>query len=315
MKAIYITRESVEHIDEPIAMAIGYFDGLHKGHQVLVNEVLDYSKKHNMKSAVLTFSPNPAYILGKTDEDTLITPIAFKENLLEDIGVDYLFVVEFSERVLSMDPEEFVEEFITVLNVKHLVFGSDWRYGHKGLGNSETIKQYHNLFSTKSVELLKHNGEKISSSSIRELIKDGSMESVSDLLTRDYCIKGEVIHGMQRGRTIGFPTANVLVEHEYVMPALGVYIGEVNVYGKWYRAMINIGFNPTFNLRNKMSIEAHILDFDQDIYGENIRVCLKKKIREEKKFSSIDELVNQLNQDLDDTKAYFKEYPEIQSIK
>lgn len=299
MKVVYLDAKSkVLPIEEGIVLALGYFDGLHIAHQYLVNKTIELAKEYNCLSGLLTFQPNPKLLLGKQNNDSLLTPHHMKINLLNSMGVDYLFVVRFDHDIVKMSHKDFVTKFISSLNTKHVVSGFDFRYGYKGKGNVNTLFVDGNeTFGVSIIDEQKIDNEKVSSTKIRELIINGEVQEVKKYLGRYYATDGIVIHGFKKGRELGFPTANISMIDNYVIPQNGVYIVLVEVFKKMYRGIANIGYNPTFHENNNKSIEVHILDFNQFIYNEKINISWIKRIRDEKKFSSVDELIKQLNLD------------------
>ncbi|ERJ13685.1 riboflavin biosynthesis protein RibF [Haloplasma contractile] len=309
MKVVYIKEDTVlKPIEEGISLAVGFFDGLHLAHQELIKKNLDIAKEKGIKSGVLTFHPNPKYVLGKHEEESLITPHNLKINLLDLMGVDFLFVIHFDERIIRIPHQSFVESFILPLNVKHVVSGFDFHYGEKGKGTIDTlVKDGNHSFDLTVINELKVNDTKISSSKIREYIQEGNVHKIIEQLGRHYKTEGIVIHGFKRGRELGFPTANIDMFYQYVIPKTGVYIVKVHVLGEDYMGMCNVGLNPTFNYKGNKSIEVNILNFEKDIYNEKLEITWLKKIRDEKKFKNIEELVKQLKQDRKKVREFFKE--------
>lgn len=296
----------------PSACALGYFDGVHLGHQKVIIEAKQTAIKLGLKSAVMTFDPHPSVVLGKSVQHVeYISPLNDKIKLLEDLGIDYVFIVNFSLEFAHLLPQEFIDFYIIGLNIKHVVAGFDFSYGRMGKGTMETLPFHsRNQFSYTVVSKLTNEGEKIGSTLIRTLIADGKMEKIPSFLGRFYQTTGKVIHGDKRGRTIGFPTANIELKEDYLLPPLGVYAVKILVKDKWYNGVCNIGFKPTFKLEkdNKPSIEVHIFDFNQDIYGQTVHVEWHKFIRKEQRFNGIDELVQQIQIDKDTSIKYLERF-------
>ncbi len=299
MKVVYLHYSSnVLPIKNGIVLALGYFDGLHLAHQGLINKTIEIAKEKNSRSGLLTFQPNPKYFLGKQKIEYLLTPHHMKINLLDKMGVDYLFVVKFDYRVAKMPHKEFIEKFILSLDTKHVVTGFDFVYGHKGRGNVNTLYEDGNKqYGLSIIDEIKVDGEKISSSKIRELILSGQVFEVKKYLGRYYATEGLVIHGFKRGRELGYPTANISTIDNYLLPQNGVYIVKVKVFQQDFYGICNIGHNPTFSENNNKCVEVHILDFNQEIYHEKITISWIKKIRNEEKFASVQELIDQLHKD------------------
>lgn len=244
-----------------LAMALGYFDGVHLGHQQVIKEAKKVAEAKGLKSAVMTFDPHPSVVLGKSVQHIeYITPLDDKTRLIEDMGVDYLFIVNFSIVFSSLLPQEFVDQYIIGLNVHHVVAGFDYSYGKMGKGNMETI-QFHSRgkfdFTVVS-KLSAQEEEKVSSTLIRTFLRDGKVEEMPALLGRFYTTKGTVINGERRGRTIGFPTANVRMEDLYILPPTGVYAVKIQVEGAWHEGVCNVGYKPTFHKekKDKPSVEV-----------------------------------------------------------
>lgn len=294
----------------PISMALGFFDGVHKGHQRVIGEAIKQAQLKHLKSAVMTFDPHPSLVLGGRKEDVFyITPMQQKMDILDEMNVDYCFIVRFTSEFAKLTPEQFIEFFIKDLHVKHVTAGFDFSFGSKGKGDMALMEQHSNdLYSVTTVEKLADNDEKISSTRIRELLKQGETGKVCELLGRPFRILGTVVNGDKRGRTIGFPTANVEPELGAMMPSRGVYAVKIRVQGESYHGVCNIGYKPTFNNPDvkKQVIEVHILDFDKSIYGEMVEVEWYERIRNEQKFSGIDELTAQIQRDKETAEHFFK---------
>lgn len=297
-----------KHELPPLALALGYFDGVHRGHQEVILEAKTQASAGGYQSAVMTFDPHPSVVLGKNDQQVqYITPLADKINLIEGLGIDYLFIVHFTKEFAHLLPQEFVDQFIIGLNVKHVVAGFDFTYGRLGKGTMETMP-FHSreMFTFSVVPKLTEENEKVSSTRIRRLLQEGRTAEIPALLGRYYSAAGTVVHGDKRGRTIGFPTANVDVVDDYILPPLGVYAVKMKVGGHWFNGVCNIGVKPTFHHEaKKVSVEVHLFDFNQDIYGENVVVEWHLYLRKEQKFSGIAELVEQIEKDKQAALHYF----------
>ncbi|MEI5906223.1 bifunctional riboflavin kinase/FAD synthetase [Bacillus spongiae] len=296
----------------PLVMALGYFDGVHKGHQKVISTAKRYADEHQLKTAVMTFDPHPSVVLGRKHQHVrYITPLEEKMKVFEDLGVDIAFVVRFTSDFASLTPQEFVDQYIIMLNVQHVVAGFDYTYGRLGKGTMETI-QFHSrdTFTYTTVAKLTEREAKISSTKIRECIAEGQIETVHNLLDRPYHTKGTVVHGDKRGRKIGFPTANIEQEDTYLIPRTGVYSVQIFVQNKWYDGVCNVGYKPTFKNPDEkvLSIEVHIFNFDHSIYGEEIQLKWFKRIRDEQKFNGIEALISQIEKDKMTALAFFKNH-------
>lgn len=294
----------------PLAMALGYFDGVHLGHQQVILEAKKQARDAGLNSAVMTFDPHPSVVLGKAKKPIkYITPLTEKIRMIEQLGIDFLFIVHFTVEFANLLPQEFVDQYIIGLQVKHVVAGFDYTYGRMGKGNMETLP-FHSRekFTYTVVPELTEGNTKISSTRIRSLLNEGKADQLKALLGRYYLTTGRVIHGDKRGRTIGFPTANIDLNDHYIIPPLGVYAVRMKVNDRWHQGVCNIGYVPTFhNEAVKLSVEVHLFDFDQDIYGQEVMIEWHRYLRKEQKFSGIEELVKQIEKDKQNALSYFKE--------
>ncbi|HHW38925.1 MAG TPA: bifunctional riboflavin kinase/FAD synthetase [Bacillales bacterium] len=290
-----------QHDLPPIVLALGYFDGVHLGHQKVMETAKDKAEQLGIHSAVMTFDPHPSVVLRNSQAHAAcITSIKDKAEEIEKMGIDYLFIVDFTPSFAELLPQQFVDQYIIGLHVKHVVAGFDYTYGRLGKGTMETLP-FHSreMFTQTVVDKVVENNEKISSTLIRELILNGNMDILPTYLGRFYKTNGIVIHGEKRGRTIGFPTANIEHIAEYILPATGVYAVYCKVSENWYKGVLNIGYKPTFHDPStvKLSLEVHIIDFSDSIYAEEVQVMWIKRIRSEQKFNSIEELIAQIQRD------------------
>jgi riboflavin kinase/FMN adenylyltransferase len=259
----------------PLSMALGYFDGVHLGHQKVILEAKKQADQKGLRSAVMTFDPHPSVVLGKNEKHVqYITPLAEKINLIEELGINYLFIVHFTAEFANLLPQEFIDQYVIDLNVKHVVAGFDFSYGRMGKGTME-ILPFHSRekFTFTIVEKFTSGDEKVSSTRIRQYIKNGRTTELPELIGRFYTTAGIVVHGDKRGRTIGFPTANVDTMDEYILPPLGVYAVKIKIGEDWYEGVCNVGYKPTFNNDVlKVSVEVHIFNFEKVIYGSEVTI-------------------------------------------
>ncbi|PYF04747.1 riboflavin biosynthesis protein RibF [Ureibacillus chungkukjangi] len=300
----------VNEFSTAYSLAVGFFDGVHKGHQAVIQNAKEMAKQLNIESAVMTFDPHPSIVLGGRKEQVFyITPLQQKLDVLEEFGVENVFVVNFTSDFAKLSPEDFIQYFIKDLNVKHVTAGFDFSFGQFGKGKMETMQELSNgEYGVTVIEKQSDEEEKISSTRIRAYLQDGDMESAAKLLGRAFEVPGIVVHGDKRGRTIGFPTANIQSIEGSFIPATGVYAVKILVQDKWYDGVCNVGYKPTFkNPEDKqLSIEVHILDFDKNIYGEEVKVGWYKRIRSEKKFDGIESLKAQIEKDKNEAIEYFQ---------
>lgn len=291
------------HYNHPeLALAIGFFDGLHLGHQSVINEMIKIAEQKGLKKAVMTFDPHPSVVLNPEKKRTdYLTPLQEKKNILEKMGIDYLFIVPFTSSFAQMEERTFIQDYFTRNKVKHVIAGFDFTYGKFGKGNMLKLDADKDGFEVTAVPKLAIDNEKISTTQIREDLQTGAIKHANAQLGRAYKITGLVVQGEKRGRTIGFPTANVMPNEEFVLPRLGVYAVTLKreSTGITYQGVCNIGVKPTFHdpEKSQVSIEVNIFDFNESIYGERVEVEWHDFIRPEQKFDGIDALINQINQD------------------
>lgn len=300
----HLGREAVQRS----VLALGFFDGVHLGHQQVIKTAKQIADEKNVASAVMTFTPHPSVILGKNVQHVdMITPLEEKKRLIKKLGIDFLYIVHFDRAFASLLPQEFVDQYIIGLNVEHVVAGFDYSYGKLGKGTMETLPFHsRSQFTQTVVDKLTTNEEKVSSTLVRQFLADGEMEKVKLLLGRNYEVEGTVVHGEKRGRQIGFPTANVSLAADYLLPRTGVYAVELELNNQWYQGVCNIGYKPTFHEDlKKPTIEVHLLSFNKQIYGEHVRVRWHKLIRSERKFSGIEALIEQISLDKEEANQYF----------
>ncbi len=288
METVVIKYNNVISFPEHICAAIGNFDGVHLGHQRLIDEC----KRHGYKSAVITFSPHPSVFLKKMPNYPLITPMEKKAEIFGGLGIDYFIIIEFNELIASTSKDKFIE-LLKKMNIKSIVCGYDFTFGRRGEGTAMDLQNDFELYVIPKYVI---DDVRVSSTYVRELLGVGNVELANRMLGRSFSIRGKVVYGSQKGRVIGFPTANIDYKN-YYLPLNGVYAVYVIVNGKRYLGMCNIGHNPTFNFAANKRMEINIFDFNENIYGEVIEAFFIKRIRDEKKFASINELLNQMNSD------------------
>lgn len=305
MKTWVINEQQIPQECEAFVACIGFFDGLHVGHQALIEKTNQIAKEQRLKSAMITFFPHPSSVL-QHKQVMYLTPHYLKQQLLESFGIDYLIIVNFTVDFSKLSGASFIENILCQLPLRHLVVGFDFRFGYQGKGDVHLLTQSQSCFEVSVIEQVGDQHNKISSTLIKSLISEGNVSLAHQYLSRPHQVRGQVIQGNQRGRTIGYPTANVDVYDDVLIPAPGVYIAQVTHNQRTYAAMVNIGHNPTFNAKHDVSIEAYILDFNETIYGQTLVVHFLERIRDEKKFNSIQELIDQLHQDKQKTIEYFK---------
>jgi riboflavin kinase/FMN adenylyltransferase len=288
-------------IDTGSALTVGSFDGVHLGHKSIFENLIAISEKQNLESVIITFDPHPRKVLGTADKNfKLLTSLDEKIELFEQIGIDQILIITFTKEFAKLSYRQFVENILVEkLNVREMVIGYDHHFGKDREGGMDKLIELGKIhgFSVKQISPFTTNGKTISSSLIRQLLEEGEIEKANEFLGRQYSIKGKVVKGVGRGREIGFPTANIQLENEdKVVPKRGVYAVDVVYENKLFKGMMNIGNRPTFNF-DSLTLEVHIFKFTVYIYDAFIKICFKKYIREEKKFSNVNELKTQLIDD------------------
>ena len=277
-------------------IALGSFDGLHLGHLSLIHKVHEEAQKNGGKSIVYTFKSHPRAVLNKDHVPRLLMNNDEKADILQECGIDMLYFQEFDSDFMKMTPNEFIEFLIKKFHAKGLVVGFNYKFGYKNMGDTKLLQELAGEYDFKLfvMEPCIYEGEVISST--RKAIEDGEVQKACEMLSHPLRLSGKVIHGRKIGRTIGFPTANLNYDKNYVLPAVGVYYTNVKVNNIIYKGITSVGNNPTVDGKS-LTIETYILDFDQDIYEKNIEVFFIKKIRNEKKFNGIEQLKDQLKKD------------------
>lgn len=288
-------------------IALGTFDGLHLGHTDVINTARNYAERSGLKLAVFTFSNHPLALIRPDLVPVRIISAEEKIKLLESFGVDYLINIPFTEDFAALSPDEFLDR-LACFNYRCLVVGENFTYGFLGSGKTETLERSgrKNGFDVIVRPLVKMNGNVVSSTGIRNLIQAGHIEYANRMLGRAYAITGKIVHGEQRGRKLGFPTANIELLHgEMAVPAPGVYAVTASIEGNIFEGMGNIGNNPTFNDVEHARLEVNLFNCSGDLYGKTMSVQFHKYIRAEKKFSGVEELCRQIEEDKNAIKTYF----------
>ena len=303
MEIVRIEKVNTRENDNYVAV-MGEFDGVHKGHQKLL-ETINQIKKHSslsLKTAVITFEPHPDKILNPSSKYELIMSFDDKMAIFNKKGIDKVFVINFNEKLAQKSADDFVNEYLKKLRIVKMVVGPDFSFGKNGIGSIETLKNAE--IDVKVVLEKKMESKKIGSFYIKKEIKDGNVKNAFEMLGRPYKITGKVVSGNQVGRKIGFPTANLELIDNYVIPKLGVYVVDVWCDKVKYRGICNIGHNPTVNYRKDVVIEIHILDLSKNLYEKKLEVEFLQYLRGEQKFSSSNELVNQIKYDAELARRY-----------
>lgn len=284
--------------DEDSVIALGNFDGVHKGHMELINRAVKNAKTLNIKSSLLLFNEHTDNLV-KVGKKDIITTNQTKFEIIEDLGVDIIYLINFTREFMSYTPIMFLKDFLADnLKIKGIVVGYDYTYGYKKSGDVDFLNKNKDLFNSVDViDQISSHGVKISSTLIRSLIEEGKLKEANELLSRPYKLIGEIIHAKGLGKKMGYPTANLKLIDNFVIPRFGVYDTDIIINGERFRASTNIGTNPTVE-HDGIKIEAHILDFNRDIYGEIVELELLDFVRPELKFDSIEELFEQIAKDV-----------------
>lgn len=303
MKYIKNTTEFL--IEEPTVISLGKFDGIHRGHELLLEQLLK-KKQEGYATVIFTFDTPPKKALDSEDAKVLTTNEE-KMHMFDSFGIDYLIECPFTPEVMNMEPETFIEMLVKNLSVKCIVAGEDFCFGRNRRGNYRMLQDFAEKFSYEAIILSKMKEEErdISSTFVREEVMAGRIEMANKLLGYPYFVSGEVKHGNRIGRTIGFPTINLIPPENKLLPAYGVYITKVTIDGIVYSGVTNVGCKPTIEGKNPVGIETYILDFVGDVYEKVVIVTFIKKIREERKFPNLESLLEQMRLDVQEARYYF----------
>lgn len=289
----------LRRIKDPV-LTLGNFDGLHLGHKKILKKVVARARKLGVPSVVYTFDPHPLKVVSPEKSPPLILDLEDKKRLIGEVGTDWLVLARFTKGFASLHPRQFVEEVLVgSLSVREVWVGHDYSFGRGKAGTVDYLEKLGREygFEVHVIPAYRLGGEVVSSSRIRGLIRSGRVSGAARLLGRPYAVKGKVVRGRDIGRSIGFPTANVHVASELV-PGTGVYAARARVGGRTHMAVVNIGAAPTFGARD-VTVEVHILGFDQDIYGRGIEVSFARRLRGERRFRDKDELVERIKRDIE----------------
>lgn len=289
------------NVNQPV-ITTGVFDGVHKGHVEILERVKRSAHNTNGESVIVTFWPHPRLVLNLDNSIKLINTLDEKLQLFEKYHIDHVVVVPFTEEFSKLTSLQFTKEIlVNNLNVKHLIIGFNHHFGNGREGNFETMQKYSEEFgfTLEKLDAQLVENEKVSSTLIRKALANGDAVSANKYLGYEYMITGKVVEGRKLGRTIGFPTANIQVNYNFkLIPKIGVYAVTVDMAGKLYPGMLNIGYKPTVELNPEvMTIEVHVIDFSGDLYNKDITICFRQRIRDEVKFNSLEHLKQQLNAD------------------
>ena len=300
-----VLHQSQELFSSASSVALGIFDGVHLGHQSIIKAAQQEAFERGLSSVILTFENHPRS-LTINNSPSLITDFQTRLKLFKELGVDYVLAIKFSLEIMNMSPDEYLRNYLlATLNAKSVSVGYDHHFGKNRSGNVEFLKDFckENNLALTIKEAFKIDGDLVSSSKIREQLSTGNIKEANKLLGRNFTLRGTVIHGDGRGKELGFPTANLKISDELIKPKAGVYLATANKH----QCLVNIGYRPTFGGK-ELSIEAHLLDFTENLYNAELELEFIDKIRDEKKFSSKDDLIKQIKEDINFTKKNW--YPQ-----
>ena len=299
-------------VDSPIVLALGFFDGVHRGHQKVIKRAIEKGKSLGVKVAVMTFDRHPKIIFQNIDGEKFkyLTMLDEKLEHFKNLGVDIAYVVKFDENLAYLSPQDFIDKYVVGLHAICVVAGQDYTYGKHDIANMDTISDFaKGRFEIITVDHLQRNDQKISSTQIRKDLDSRNVEAANLLLGYQYENHGTVEHGFKRGRKIGFPTLNVSIPKNERILGEGVYAVKVKIDkdNLWYEGMASIGHNETFGDDLEKTVEINLFNFDKSVYGEKVIVKWYKFLREMVKFDSVEELIDQLNKDKRDTEVFFED--------
>ncbi|MCD2257380.1 riboflavin biosynthesis protein RibF [Agrilactobacillus fermenti] len=304
--------DTTKIINQSIVLALGFFDGVHRGHQAVIKRGKEIAETQNLPLAVMTFNQHPAIVFEQVGPQGIqyLSPLKRKAELMAQLGVDIFYIVDFTSNFANLSPQAFVDQYIIGLHAKFVVAGFDYTFGKQAVANMTTMPKFsHHQFEIETVSEEDDADLKISSTRIRKLLSAGAIDEANHLLGYTYETQGLVVHGLARGRTLGYPTANVITSQAQQIPGIGIYSVQINVNNHWYEAMASVGYNITFDETKTLTLEVNIFDFDEFIYGEQVKIRWYHYLRGEIKFSGAEALVAQLDQDKIATQKYFATQP------
>lgn len=287
-------------------LTIGNFDGVHCGHRALLARLTGLAQQAGLPAAVMTFEPNPREFFAPQSAPARLASLREKLQLLAECGVDQAYVCAFNQRFAALGADAFVERIVRGLGVRHLMIGDDFRFGKGRSGDFALLQQAgkEHGFGVEAMETLVHEGERVSSSAVREALDAGDLEHAERLLGRPYCISGRVIHGQKLGRKLGYATANIQLKR-LKAPLSGIFVVTVDGIGaRQYEGVASLGVRPTVSASGKPTLEVYIFDFEGDLYRAHLRVNFLHKLRDEAKFDSLEALTAQIARDVADAKAH-----------
>jgi riboflavin kinase / FMN adenylyltransferase len=292
----------------PSAVTIGVFDGVHRGHQHLVAALCERARAEDLAAIALTFNPHPRTVLRPGNAVTYLTSLEERIELLQALGLDAVGVLAFTSELAQLSPRDFLALLVDELQMRLLMVGPDFALGRNRSGTIGVMRQVGEElgFRVEVAPLLAEDGEKVGSSSVRQALSEGAVERVARLLGRPFSLRGPVVAGDRRGRTLGFSTANIAIGLDRALPEYGIYVTRAYVRETAHESCTSIGIRPTFDVDLRPTVETFVLDFDEDIYGQEMRIELLERLRGELKFESAEDLVAQMHRDIEQTRAHFR---------
>ena len=291
-----------------VALAMGFFDGVHKGHQDVINEAKKQAQQNHLKLAVMTFDRYPKIYYKHLDESKIryLTTVSERLALFEKMGVQIAYVAQFDKKLASLTPQDFVNKYMIGLHVRVVVAGFDYTYGDPKVANVQLLPQYaHEKFKTVIVSCHAYHEEKIGTTQLKKMLDEGQIEKVNHLLGHPFTFEGEVVHGKARGRKLGFPTLNIKAAPEQRLPMTGIYAVRIKYDGQWYQGMASVSHNETFGENLPLTVEINLFNFNKMIYGAKIEIEWEKYLRSPVKFESPAQLIAQLKADKKCVQKYF----------
>lgn len=298
--AVHTDIRQLKGIKKPV-VTIGTFDGVHHGHKTILSEVVAHAREVGGESILLTFEPHPRKVLFPNEPLGIITPLHTKLQLIAATGIEHIVVVPFTKEFASLSANDYIQQFLVgPLHPHSIVIGYDHHFGNDRKGNIDLLKEYAPAYNMEIVEIPAQLIQQaaVSSTRIRKALIAGHITEANMMLGREYKLQGRVVHGNKLGRTLGYPTANLQpLDADQVIPGIGVYAVRVNYAGHSYGGMMSIGINPTVTSTTNVKLEVNIFNFDADVYDQELDISFVKRLRDEEKFNSLDELVARLHQD------------------
>lgn len=309
---VSLARRELQRIapGRPAAVTVGVFDGVHRGHRHLVAALLEEARRGSLATVAITFNPHPRTVLRPGAAITYLTSLEERVELLQSLGLDAVGVLAFTSELAHLEPREFLGLLMDELDMRLLLVGPDFAFGRNRAGTLEVTREIGEKlgFRVEVASMLDEGGEKVGSTAVRQALSRGDVSQVARLLGRPFSLRGPVIEGDKRGRDLGFPTANIAIGLDHALPAYGIYVSRAYVRETAYEACTSIGVRPTFEADERPTVEAFILDFDGDVYGEELRIDLLERLRGEERFEGADELVAEMQKDVEKTREYFRSH-------